>query len=130
MIVKRGEVYTADLSGSVGHEQAGIRPVVVIQNDVGNQYSETVIVACITSKESKRDFPTHVPIRLAEGQLSYNSIALLEQIRTIDKRRIIHPIGCVDKNTMQILDRVLAFSLALTKTTSILSESEVSNLQT
>ena len=113
MPVQRGEVYTADLSGSVGHEQTGQRPVVVIQNDVGNQHSETVIVACITSKKLGRGFPTHVSIHLDEGMLSYNSRVLLEQIRSIDKRRIVNRIGHADEVSMRMLDKALAVSLAL-----------------
>ena len=115
MTVQRGEVYTADLSGSVGHEQTGNRPVIVIQNDKANQNSGTVVVACITSKKQARRFPTHISIRLAEGQLSRFSRVALEQIRTIDKRRILNRVGRADDSTMRVLNHVLSYSLDLTE---------------
>ena len=113
MTVKRGEVYTADLSGSIGHEQTGIRPVIVIQNDKANQKSGTVVVACITSKKQARRFPTHISIRLREGKLSLFSRVMLEQIRTIDKSRILKWIGRADDSTMRVLNHVLSYSLNL-----------------
>ncbi|MBO4219836.1 MAG: type II toxin-antitoxin system PemK/MazF family toxin [Clostridia bacterium] len=113
MTVKRGEVYAVDLSGSVGHEQTGIRPVIVIQNDKANQNSGTVVVACITSKKQARRFPTHVSIRLREGRLSRFSRVALEQIRTIDKRRILNRVGRADDSTMRVLNHVLSYSLDL-----------------
>ena len=115
MTVQRGEVYTADLSGSVGHEQTGNRPVIVIQNDKANQNSGTVVVACITSKKQARRFPTHISIRLAEGQLSRFSRVALEQIRTIDKRRILNRVGRADDSTMRVLNHVLSSRLDLTE---------------
>ena len=114
MTVKRGEVYTVDLSGSVGHEQTGNRPVIVIQNDKANQNSGTVVVACITSKKQARRFPTHISIRLREGKLSLFSRVMLEQIRTIDKSRILKWIGQADDSTMRVLNHVLSYSLDLT----------------
>ncbi|MBR0126732.1 MAG: type II toxin-antitoxin system PemK/MazF family toxin [Firmicutes bacterium] len=127
MTVKRGEVYTADLSGSIGHEQTGNRPVIVIQNDRANQNSETVIVACITSKEQARRFITHVTIRLAEGQFSKFSRVMLEQIRTIDKRRILNRVGQADESSMKVLDSVLAYSLGLTDKIPSITENNDSN---
>ena len=115
MTVKRGEVYTADLSGSIGHEQTGIRPVIVIQNDKANQKSGTVVVACITSKKQTRRFPTHISIRLQEGKLSRFSRVALEQIRTIDKRRILNWVGRANDSTMRVLNHVLSYSLDLTE---------------
>ena len=88
MKVQKNEVYYADLSPVIGSEQGGVRPVLVIQNDVGNKVSPTVIVAAITSRQKKMRMPTHVPIKLEEGRLPKNSMAMLEQIRTIDKERI------------------------------------------
>ena len=113
MTVKRGEVYTADLSGSIGHEQTGTRPVIVIQNDKANQNSGTVVVACITSKKQVRRFPTHISIRLREGKLNRFSRVALEQIRTIDKRRILNRVGRADDSTMRVLNHVLSYSLDL-----------------
>ena len=115
MTVKRGEVYTTDLSGSIGHEQTGIRPVIVIQNDKANQNSGTVVVACVTSKKQARRFPTHISIRMREGRLSRFSRVALEQIRTIDKRRILNRIGKADDSTMRVLNHVLSYSLDLTE---------------
>ena len=129
MTVKRGEVYTVDLSGSVGHEQTGNRPVIVIQNERANQNSETVIVACITSKEQARRFITHVSIRLAEGKFSKFSRVMLEQIRTIDKRRILNRVGQADESSMKVLDSVLSYSLGLTNQLPGIPESNDSNDQ-
>ena len=93
MIVHKNEVYYADLSPVVGSEQGGIRPVLVLQNDVGNKVSPTIIVAAITSRKKKMRMPTHVSITMEEGHLPKNSMAMLEQIRTIDKSRIIRYVG-------------------------------------
>ena len=87
--------------------------MIVIQNDQGNRHSETVVVACITSKKQARRFPTHISIRLAEGQLSRFSRVALEQIRTIDKRRILNRVGRADDSTMRVLNHVLSYSLDL-----------------
>ncbi len=92
MIVKRGEVYFADLNPVVGSEQGGQRPVIIVQNNVGNKYSPTVIVAAITAKISKAKLPTHVEVRKDEVGLLKDSVILLEQIRTIDKRRLIQKL--------------------------------------
>lgn len=99
MIVKRGEVYFADLNPVVGSEQGGQRPVIIVQNNVGNKYSPTVIVAAITAKISKAKLPTHVEVRKDEVGLLKDSVILLEQIRTIDKRRLIQKNWCSNTRT-------------------------------
>lgn len=96
MPIKRGEVYVADLSGSIGSEQTGTRPVVIIQNNIGNQHSPTVIVACITTKAKKTGMPTHIIVRMSEGSLSRRSMIMAEQLRTIDRKRLRDRIGTVD----------------------------------
>ena len=98
--IKRGYLYYADLSPVVGSEQGGIRPVLIIQNDIGNKYSPTVIVAAITSQINKAKLPTHIEISANEYGLNKDSVILLEQIRTIDKKRLREKIGCLDKNMM------------------------------
>lgn len=113
MPIKRGEVYVADLSGSVGSEQTGIRPVVIVQNDIGNQHSPTVIVACITTKAKKTRMPTHIMIRMASGKLSHRSMVMAEQLRTIDRKRIRDLIGTVDDLTQKQIDKAIAISLAI-----------------
>ena len=101
MIVHKNEVYYADLSPVVGSEQGGIRPVLVLQNDVGNKVSPTIIVAAITSRKKKMRMPTHVSITMEEGHLPKNSMAMLEQIRTIDKSRIIRYVGKLNDYSIQ-----------------------------
>ena len=96
MTVKRGDIYYADLSPVVGSEQGGIRPVLIIQNDVGNKYSPTVIAAAITSRINKAKMPTHIELSANEYGLNKDSVILLEQIRTIDKRRLREKIGKID----------------------------------
>ena len=96
MIVKRGDIYYADLSPVVGSEQGGIRPVLVIQNDIGNKYSPTVIAAAITSQINKAKMPTHIELAAKDYGLNKDSVILLEQIRTIDKRRLREKIGRID----------------------------------
>lgn len=112
--IKRGEVYYADLRPVIGSEQGGTRPVVIIQNDVGNKHSPTVIVATITTKNKKNGFPTHVHISAQEG-MPRNSIVMLEQIRTIDKQRLREFICCLSEETMAKVDKALEISLALKK---------------
>ncbi|MFM1514653.1 type II toxin-antitoxin system PemK/MazF family toxin [Helcococcus ovis] len=112
MKVKRGDVLYADLSPVVGSEQGGIRPVVIIQNDMGNKYSPTVIIAAITSQQNKTNLPTHVQI-LCDINLPKNSVVLLEQIRTIDKKRLRDKVGSLDGKTMRKIDRSLIISLNL-----------------
>ena len=93
---KRGELYYADLSPVVGSEQGGVRPVLIIQNDVGNKYSPTVIVAAITSQINKAKLPTHIELSAMEYGLPKDSVVLLEQVRTLDKRRLKEKIGLID----------------------------------
>ena len=111
--IKRGYLYYADLSPVVGSEQGGVRPVLIIQNDIGNKYSPTVIVAAITSQINKAKLPTHIEIRAHEYGLNKDSVILLEQIRTIDKKRLREKIGCLDKNMMLKVDNSLQISLGL-----------------
>ena len=101
MKVKRGDIFYADLSPVVGSEQGGVRPVLVVQNDVGNKYSPTVIIAAITSQMNKVKLPTHVEVS-AEFGLPKNSVVLLEQIRTIDKKRLREKVGFTDEFFMKI----------------------------
>ena len=109
---QRGEMYYADLGRGVGSEQEGRRPVVIIQNDVGNKHSPTVIVLAITSRfHKKRHLPTHVPIE--SGDLSKDSIALAEQVRTIDKSRLIHYVGRASRETMDFVDDALKVSMGV-----------------
>ena len=115
MNVKRGELYYADLSPVVGSEQGGVRPVLVVQNDVGNRYSPTVIVCAITSKMNKARLPTHVEIREGELGLPRDSVVLLEQIRTVDKRRLKDRVGEVEPSLMKRIDRALLVSLGFVK---------------
>ena len=112
-IVRRGEIYYADLSPVVGSEQGGIRPVLIVQNDVGNRYSPTVIAAAITSQQNKARLPTHIEIEARTYGLSKNSIVLLEQVRTLDKRRLRERMGCLDEKAMQRVDGAIAISLGL-----------------
>ena len=101
--IKRGYLYYADLSPVVGSEQGGVRPVLIIQNDIGNKYSPTVIVAAITSQINKAKLPTHIEISAHEYGLNKDSVILLEQIRTIDKKRLREKIGCLKvDNSLQI----------------------------
>lgn len=109
--IKRGELYYADLSPVVGSEQGGVRPVLVIQNDIGNKYSPTVIVAAITSKINKAKLPTHIEIEASTYGLDRNSVILLEQIRTLDKSRLLHKIGDLSTFLMKNVDKALLISL-------------------
>ncbi|WP_313559661.1 type II toxin-antitoxin system PemK/MazF family toxin [Ruminiclostridium cellobioparum] len=111
-IIRRGDVFYADLSPVVGCEQGGIRPVLIIQNDIGNRYSPTVIVVAITSK-LKKELPTHVEIGCMEP-LQKNSVVLLEQIRTIDRIRLLEYIGSLSELRMISIDQALSLSLGLT----------------
>jgi mRNA interferase MazF len=109
----RGEVYWADLNPVVGHEQGGRRPVLIIQNDVGNRYSATTIVAPITSSLSSRVYPTEVRIPAGTGKLTKDSSILLNQIKAIDKRRLEQRIGQLDRETMEQVDQAIMISLGL-----------------
>lgn len=111
--VKRGEIYYADLSPVVGSEQGGVRPVLILQNDVGNHYSPTVIVAAITTQVQKNNLPTHVLLTREETPLAHDSIILLEQVRTIDKRRLQDRITQLKASRMKQIDRALRVSLGL-----------------
>jgi len=111
--VKRGDIFYADLSPVIGSEQGGIRPVLVVQNDVGNKFSPTVICAAITSKINKAKLPTHVEIDAAEYELVKNSVILLEQIRTIDKKRLKEKICHLDDELMEQVDRAIKISFAI-----------------
>ena len=113
VIVKRGDIYYADLSPVVGSEQGGIRPVLIIQNDVGNKYSPTVIAAAITSQINKAKMPTHIELSASEYGLYKDSVILLEQIRTIDKKRLREKVAHVDKKLMQNVNDALAVSFGL-----------------
>ncbi len=113
MSVKRGEIYYADLSPVVGSEQGGIRPVLIVQNDVGNKYSPTVIAAAITSQREKSKLPTHIEINAQSCGLAKNSVVLLEQIRTIDKRRLKERMGMLDPNAMYQVNSALSISFGL-----------------
>jgi mRNA interferase MazF len=111
--VKRGYIFFADLSPVVGSEQGGVRPVLVIQNDIGNRYSPTVIIAAITSQIDKAKLPTHVEINAAEYNLDRDSVVLLEQIRTLDKQRLQKKIAELDDRIMSRVDEALRISLGL-----------------
>lgn len=110
MNIKRGELYYADLSPVVGSEQGGVRPVLVVQNDVGNRYSPTVIAAAITSRLTKAKLPTHIELPPSFG-LAKDSVVLLEQIRTLDKRRLKERIGELSAPTMRRVDKAILISL-------------------
>lgn len=114
MEVSRGEIYYADLSPVVGSEQGGVRPVLVVQNDVGNKFSPTVIIAAITSQLTKAKLPTHIELNKDKYNLTKDSVVLLEQIRTLDKRRLKERIGNLDKTTMQKVDIAIMISFGLT----------------
>ncbi|CAH1205213.1 Endoribonuclease EndoA [Paenibacillus plantiphilus] len=113
MIVKRGDVFFADLSPVVGSEQGGVRPVLVIQNDIGNRFSPTVIVAAITAQIQKAKLPTHVEIDADLHGFDRDSVLLLEQIRTIDKQRLTDKITHLDDETMRKVDEALQISVGL-----------------
>ena len=109
--IKRGDLFYADLSPVVGSEQGGMRPVLIIQNDIGNRYSPTVIAAAVTSQINKAKLPTHIELKAGEYGLPKDSVILLEQIRTIDKRRLKDKIGVLKSETMNRADKALLISL-------------------
>ena len=115
--VKRGEVFYADLSPVVGSEQGGVRPVLIVQNDVGNRHSPTVIAAAITSKQDKTNLPTHIGIKAGTGGLTRDSVVLLEQVRTLDKKRLREKMGHVEENVMEKVDLAIAVSFGLPNNT-------------
>jgi mRNA interferase MazF len=113
MSVKRGDIYYADLSPVIGSEQGGLRPVLIVQNDIGNRYSPTVIAAAITSRMSKAKLPTHIDIFAGEVGLAKDSVILLEQIRTLDKRRLKEKMGHLDDAVMNHVNTAIAISFGL-----------------
>ena len=112
-IVKRGDIFYADLSPVVGSEQGGMRPVLIVQNDTGNKHSPTVIAAAITSQTGKARLPTHIELNAQSGGLSRDSVILLEQVRTIDKSRLRERMGKLDDTTMTKVDNAIAVSFGL-----------------
>jgi len=115
VVIKRGDIFYADLSPVIGSEQGGIRPVLIIQNDIGNKYSPTVIAAAITSQINKAKLPTHIEISAKEYGLQRDSVILLEQIRTIDKRRLREKIAHLDDELMDKVNDALAISFGITE---------------
>lgn len=120
--IRRGDIYYADLSPVVGSEQGGIRPVLIVQNDMGNKYSPTVIAAAITSRTGKNKLPTHIEVTAGENMvgmnncgLAKNSVILLEQIRTLDKQRLKERMGKLDETTMQQVDSAIGISFGITR---------------
>lgn len=114
MTVKRGDIYYADLSPVVGSEQGGIRPVLIVQNDVGNKFSPTVIAAAITSQRFKTEMPTHIQVNAHGCGLTKDSIILLEQVRTLDKKRLKEKMGNLDERDMHRVNHALSVSLGIT----------------
>jgi len=113
LVIKRGDIFYADLSPVIGSEQGGVRPVLIVQNDIGNKYSPTVIASAITSQINKAKLPTHIELKANEYGLQKDSVILLEQIRTIDKRRLKEKIGHLDDELMQKVNEALAISFGL-----------------
>ena len=113
MSIRRGDIYYADLSPVVGSEQGGLRPVLIIQNDIGNKYSPTVIAAAITSRLSKTRLPTHIDVYADRVGLVKDSVILLEQVRTLDKRRLKEKMGHLDESIMAEVNRAIAVSVGL-----------------
>ena len=123
MIIKRGDIYYADLRPVVGSEQGGIRPVLIVQNDVGNKHSPTVICAAITSKMNKAKLPTHIEIDSTEYDIVKDSVILLEQLRTIDKRRLKDKVCHLDQAMLDKVNHALEISLELTTYQDCMRES-------
>ncbi len=113
MIIRRGDIYYADLSPVIGSEQGGVRPVLIVQNDVGNKYSPTIIAAAITSQINKAKLPTHIEIDAETFGLTKDSVVLLEQVRTIDKQRLKDKIGRMDEGLMSKVNDALSISFGL-----------------
>ncbi len=113
MNVHRGDIYYADLSPVIGSEQGGVRPVLIVQNDVGNKFSPTVIAAAITSRQDKNALPTHIEVDARNCGLAKDSIVLLEQVRTLDKRRLKERMGNLDNNDMSKVNQALTVSFGL-----------------
>ena len=117
MTIKRGEIYYADLSPVIGSEQGGVRPVLIVQNDVGNRHSPTVIAAAITSQREKTKLPTHIALDASSCGLAKDSVVLLEQVRTLDKKRLKERMGELDNSPMSKVDNALSVSFGLRDTT-------------
>ncbi len=115
MVVKRGDIFYADLSPVIGSEQGGTRPVLIVQNDVGNKFSPTVIIAAITSQINKAKMPTHIEISANDFGLAKDSVILLEQIRTIDKRRLKEKIGRLSDELLLSVDEALGISFGISE---------------
>lgn len=113
MTIKRGDIFYADLSPVVGSEQGGVRPVLIVQNDVGNKHSPTVIAAAITSQKEKSKLPTHIELHSEKCGLSKNSVVLLEQIRTLDKKRLKEKMGNIGNTLMPLINSALSISFGL-----------------
>ena len=134
MTIKRGDIFYADLSPVVGSEQGGLRPVLIVQNDIGNRYSPTVIAAAITSKLGKNKLPTHIDILRSQTQdgdvlgLAKDSVILLEQIRTLDKRRLKEKMGHLDETMMRRVDDAITISFGLADTNVTLPETGTGGL--
>ncbi len=122
MTLKRGDIYYADLSPVVGSEQGGVRPVLIVQNDIGNKYSPTVIAAAITSQRDKAKLPTRISWMRVTAAFPKNSVVLLEQIRTIDKKRLKEKMGKLDHESMSAVDRALSISFGLPSTHQRMSD--------
>ena len=115
MVVKRGDIFYADLSPVIGSEQGGTRPVLVVQNDIGNKFSPTVIIAAITSQINKAKMPTHIEISANDFGLLKDSVILLEQIRTIDKRRLKEKVGKIGDELLAKVDEALGISFGISE---------------
>lgn len=119
MNVRRGDIFYADLSPVIGSEQGGVRPVLIVQNNVGNKFSPTVIAAAITSRQSKASLPTHIMVDADSCGLSKDSVVLLEQVRTLDKQRLKERMGALGENDMLKIDRALSVSFGLADSVSL-----------
>ncbi|HHX18304.1 MAG TPA: type II toxin-antitoxin system PemK/MazF family toxin [Clostridium sp.] len=113
MLIRRGDIFYADLSPVVGSEQGGVRPVLIIQNDIGNKYSPTVIASAITSQINKAKLPTHIELNAKSYGIPKDSVILLEQIRTIDKKRLREKVGHLDDELMEKVNEAIAISFGL-----------------
>ena len=111
--IKRGDIYYADLSPVVGSEQGGVRPVLIVQNDIGNKFSPTVIAAAITSRQDKNNLPTHIEVDARSCGLARDSVVLLEQVRTLDKKRLREKMGALDTDDMGKVNQALSVSFGL-----------------
>lgn len=111
--IKRGDIFYANLSPVIGSEQGGSRPVLILQNDIGNKYSPTIIVAAITAQIAKGKLPTHIELKAEECNLERDSVVLLEQLRTIDKKRLRNKITTLDKEIMKSVDEAVRVSIGL-----------------